>query len=332
MNIIMDDSLIFFDEDEQSSQAHVNRENGYTRSALWFIELGSKIFKGIDRDANIAVDRLLENEPDLEEMDAYFVQVGPAFEPNSFGLEQFSKRIPYANPELIRRRLSSAAERGWIEQLAENKYIVSSQGRLLRDQMVAIAADALKNSQSLAARELKRIDKLLGLVVDAALEGDALEDKSALLWSRKIGLSSDKLLISRVRRHLVDLFAFRDDAHISAWRPHEEFGYLWETFTYVWKDEANSSSELAERLHYRGFSECDYSSALTELVVRGWLSEDGGIYKTTQLGKALRERVEEQTNQYFDLPWESLTDSEFKELRDLLEKLADVVCIEKTLI
>jgi hypothetical protein len=90
----MDDSLIFFDEDEQSNQAQMNQSSVTTRSALWFVELGGKIFKSIDRSAQTALEQLLEDQPDLEEMDTCFVQVGRAFEPNPFGLEQLSKTYP----------------------------------------------------------------------------------------------------------------------------------------------------------------------------------------------------------------------------------------------
>jgi hypothetical protein len=132
-----------------------------------------------------------------------------------------------------------------------------------------------------------------------------------------------------VRRRIVDLFAFRDDVHISAWRSHEEFGHLWETFTYVWNDEANTPSELAERLHFRGFNETDYYSALRELVGRGWLTEVGGIYKAIPAGRALREAVEAQTNSFFDSPWMVLSETEYEEVQLLMNNLAQAVECEK---
>ena len=45
MNIIMDDTLIFFDEDEQSEHTQADPSEIATRSALWFVKIGRKIFK-----------------------------------------------------------------------------------------------------------------------------------------------------------------------------------------------------------------------------------------------------------------------------------------------
>ncbi len=331
MNIIIDDTLIFYDEDEQSSNPPATQSSLAIRSAQWFIELGSKIFKRIDKRANAALERQLEDKPDLEEADAYFVQIGSAFEPKPFGVDQISKRIPYANPITLACQLDAAAKRGWLEKMGGHKYFVSGRGGCLRDKMVATAKETYRDLESLPTRELKRIDDLLGFVVDAAIDGDLPDDKSALLWSRKFESRKDNLPIERVRRRIADLFAFRDDAHISAWRLHEDQGYIWEAFTYVWNDDANTAAELAERLSHRGFTESDYSSALKELVTRGWLIELPSLFKATPAGRALREAVEEQTNQYYDASWGSLTESEYEELGEVLKKLADALRVEKVI-
>lgn len=329
MNIIIDDTLIFFDEDENSGSPHENSSSLASRSAQWFVELGGKIFKGLDSGVHQDLEEIINEKDNLTDMDAYFVQVGPAFDPRPFGLQHLTQRIPYSNPKKLAHRLSSAAERGWLEEMTGQQYFVSTCGRSLRDRLVELAERSYAEIDALPSDDLTRLDIMLSKVVDAALKVELPEEKVGLNWSRKFDFGEEKSMMSQVRRKLVDLFAFRDDAHVAAWKAHEDKGYLWEAFTYVWNDEANTAAELAERLIYRGYSESDYKSALEELAARGWLTEVGGIYKATPAGRALREAVEEQTNQYFDRPWSSLSETEFEELRGLMEKFEQRLHVEQ---
>lgn len=253
MNIIMDDSLIFYDEDESSNHTLVNQPRLTSRSALWFLQTGNKIFKRMDHYASKTMRTILHDETDLDHMDAFLIQVGTIYEPNSFGLEQLFRRIPYSNPEYLERKLTSAAERGWLEKVGERNYFVSGRGRSLRKKLLSASMTVYAQIAVLTVDELERIDDLLGSVVDAAILGKNPEEKIALSWSRRFGLHDADFPLAHVRRRVVDLLAFRDDSHLAAWRPHEQFGYLWETFTYVWNNEANTPSNLAARLSYRGF-------------------------------------------------------------------------------
>ena len=328
MNIIIDDTLIFYDEDNSSISPSEELNSREPRSARWFVEMGNKIIKGIESFGYAALEKTIQDEPELNEMDAYLIQVGPVFEPRPFSLQHLTQRIPYSNPKKLAHRLSTAEERGWLEGMAGQQYFVSTRGRVLRDRLLEQAEEGYAAIEALPSGELMRLDSLLSKVVEHALRAELPEDKFGVEWSRRFDFDSNTSLMSKVRRRLVDLFAFRDDAHISAWKAHEPEGYIWEAFTYVWNDESNTPKDLAKRLAYRGYSEDAYKHALDELVLRGWLTTIGGIYKATPAGKALRDAVEEQTDKYFDGPWESLTAEEFEEVKDLMKLLEEKVQLE----
>jgi DNA-binding MarR family transcriptional regulator len=128
-----------------------------------------------------------------------------------------------------------------------------------------------------------------------------------------------------VRRRLIDLLAYRDDAHVAAWQPYEVSGQAWEAFTFVWRGDAGTAAELAEKLPFRNYDQDAYAAALQDLATRGWLAKEDDRYVVTEKGKKLRQEAEDATDRYFDTAWAGLNEAEMKEARDLLEKLAEAV-------
>jgi DNA-binding MarR family transcriptional regulator len=129
-----------------------------------------------------------------------------------------------------------------------------------------------------------------------------------------------------IRRNLVDLLAFRDDAHVATWCEHQIDGYVWETFSYTWEGEAHTPAEMVEKVgEYRHYDEADYTAAYEELVKRGWAEEYDGRYELTDKGKETRQKTEDLTNEYFDTGFDLLSGEEMDELIDLLGKLAEAL-------
>jgi DNA-binding MarR family transcriptional regulator len=132
-------------------------------------------------------------------------------------------------------------------------------------------------------------------------------------------------LLAQVSEYMMDLYAYRDDAHISTWKSYGVQGLAWNAFTSLWRGDATSPAQITEQAAFRGYTAADYEKAIQELVRRGWLeeSETPGIYRATKLGQSLREAVEQLTDDYFYAPWSSLNESEIVELRGLLSCLAE---------
>ncbi len=128
----------------------------------------------------------------------------------------------------------------------------------------------------------------------------------------------------QIREYLMDLFAYRDDSHLSAARPHfNEAGIVWIVLGALWKGDAINAEQMAEKMAFRGYEVDDYEIAIQAAVEVGWVEgvDQPSIFRPTQQGKELCEQVEHLTNEYFYAPWSVLIQNEIDELYDLLTKL-----------
>ncbi len=132
-------------------------------------------------------------------------------------------------------------------------------------------------------------------------------------------------LPGRIREAALDCLAYRDDVHLAAWSAHVDpstEGGLWNAFSHVWAGEARTAEAIASAAAFRGYDAAFYARALADLEARGWLvAAEGGAYRTTPEGQALRDAVEGQTDEWFFAPWAVLGDDGIGELREGVEGL-----------
>ena len=124
----------------------------------------------------------------------------------------------------------------------------------------------------------------------------------------------------------MDLFAYRDDSHLSASHPHfGRAGIVWSVLGSVWSGSAVTADQMTESMAFRGYDVDDYDVAIQAAVEIGWLesAEISGAFRPTPSGKELREQAEALTNEYFFRPWSALKPAELDELHSLLTKLRD---------
>jgi len=124
----------------------------------------------------------------------------------------------------------------------------------------------------------------------------------------------------------MDLFAYRDDSHLSASHPHfGRAGIVWSVLGSVWSGNAVTAGQMTKSMAFRGYEVNDYEVAIQAAVEIGWLEnmEISGAFRPTATGKELREKAEGLTNEYFFRPWSALKPDELDELFDLLTKLRD---------
>jgi hypothetical protein len=130
----------------------------------------------------------------------------------------------------------------------------------------------------------------------------------------------------------MDLYAYRDDSHLSAARPHfNEAGIVWLVVDSLWKGKAVNAEQIAEKMAFRGYEVEDYEIAIQAAIEVGWVqpADPRGTFCLTPPGKELREQVEHLTNQYFYAPWSVLMPNELNQLYSLLTKLRDELDLYK---
>ena len=122
----------------------------------------------------------------------------------------------------------------------------------------------------------------------------------------------------------MDIFAYHDDAHLSAARPHfNQAGIVWSVLGAIATGSADTAEKMAETLSYRGYESHDYEVAIKAAIEVGWLekAEGTGDFRPTQKGRELRERVEKLTDEYFYCPWAMFSPNDLDELYNLLAQL-----------
>jgi hypothetical protein len=241
--------------------------------------------------------------------------------PEPLPADRFGRRFPYNNPDTVNDRLSQATEAGLMKDQGEGNFTIAEKGQMAIDSANDVFYRHLTDLDSLPAVDLETLSNLLGRLVQASLEAAEPADKWALANSHRLHPDVGYGPLAKIDQHLDDLNAFRDDAHWTAWQPYEINGRSWEAFTLVWRGEAQTAGDLAEKLPFRGYSAGDYAASLGELVERGWLAEVDGRYRSTEEGQQLRQAAEEATDHYFYAPWASLNEDEQARLRDLLIQL-----------
>jgi hypothetical protein len=119
------------------------------------------------------------------------------------------------------------------------------------------------------------------------------------------------------------LYAYRDDAHLAAWRYSNLSATAFEVLTYLWREEANSLEGLLDLLRYRGHPDDVYLDALAELRDRRFIAGGRSKLRVTPEGRDFRNHVEMDTDMYFFAPWSCLSSKEKDRMEDLLVRLWD---------
>jgi len=242
--------------------------------------------------------------------------------PKPISVTLIGKRTPYQNPEAVEKTLVDAAEAGYLKTENNGSYVVSQKGAQAIEDVHLAFYNHVNEINQFSTKKMKALADLLGKLVQACSQADLDYGTICLDISHNGHPEVDADSLAKVDQHLDDLNAFRDDAHIAAWKPVGVSGQIWETLTFVWLGEINSAEKLAEQLPFRNYTAEDYAASLHDLAARGWVesAEDEG-FKTTAAGKKLRDDAESATNQLYYNPWKVLVEAELAQLTDLLTGL-----------
>lgn len=245
-----------------------------------------------------------------------------------FSIEDFQKRDPFSNPEQFERLFVRLNVKGWIEPMADGSFRVTERAREMARFLIQAGDVQLSDFASLPDQDLRRLVALLKQIVMECCLAPEPPGKWAILKRFRVA-DEQYPPIMQIREYLMDLFAYRDDSHLSAARPYfNEAGIVWMVLGALWKGDAVNAAQMAEKMGFRGYEVEEYEIALQAAVELGW-AEPSSIrpdeFQLTEPGKQLREQAEEQTNRYFYTPWSVLTPAELQELYGLLTRLYEAL-------
>jgi hypothetical protein len=244
---------------------------------------------------------------------------------DTFSLANFQKRDPFTNPEQYERVFVRLNVKGWIEPMSDGSFRVTDNAREAVHHIVQAGDAQLLDFRSLSPSDLERLAILLKQIVAESKVTYEPPEKWAILKRFRVAGEHDPVIV-RIREYLMDLFAYRDDSHLSASRPHfNQAGIIWIVLGALWNKDAVTAKQMAEKMTFRGYEVSDYEVALQAAVEIGWAEVDDrpGTFRLSRQGIGLREQAEQLTNEYFYTPWSVFVQAEMDELYDLLTKLHD---------
>lgn len=242
-----------------------------------------------------------------------------------FSTEQFQKRDPFSNPQLFEKSFAILNVKGWIEPCGEESYLVTPKARQWARRIIQVGDSQLLPFESLTTVNLQRLEALLRQIILGIEETPKPPEKWAVIHRFRVA-TQDSPPIVQIREHLMDLFAYRDDSHLTASHPHfGQAGIVWSVMSSLWQEGKVTARHLADAYSFRGYEVNDYEVALEAAAQIGWAEETEslGVFVITPQGRSLREEAERLTDEYFYRPWAALNQSELDELYDLLLKLQE---------
>lgn len=241
----------------------------------------------------------------------------------NFSVEDFQKRDPFTNPEQFEKAFARFDVKGWIIPLPDEKYQVSRQAQDAVRQIVSIGDDELAEFHLMPESELGQLVNFLKQLWTANLEAPEPPEKWAIATRFRTADERSPRL-AQIRELLMDLFAYRDDSHLSVARPHfGQAGIVWDVLGLIANGSAVNAAQMAEKMTFRGYEEDDYEVAIQAAIQIGWVeaTDEMNTFRPTAKGRELRAQVEHRTDEYFYRPWSVLTDEELDSFHSLLTKL-----------
>lgn len=267
---------------------------------------------------------LLQLRGGLAESPGWMLVQAIEFDPEPINVEKLRQRAVWSSPEIIGAILELLHTEKWLTRHANGDYSLTAAGRATWQHRLELRYDLMSYLDE-AVPNIDRLLVLLHKVIDLSLAGET--DTWCLRYSRNRA-SNDAPRLYQIVQFTSDLNAYRDDCHMASFMPHHIEPYAFESFSFIWGDQANSPESVYDQIAYRGWSLAQFEQGFADLVKRGWIAASGdNQYTATDAGQAVRREIEAETDRRFYAPWEKLGEGEAEEIQQLLQGLHDQ-CVE----
>jgi hypothetical protein len=244
---------------------------------------------------------------------------------DNFSIEEFQHRDPFTNPENFERLFPRLEIKGWIIPMHDEGFEVTKKAREAVRQIIQVGDNHLLKLEATREGNLERLLLFLKQIVLANNSAAEPPEKWAIEKRFHVATKQSPTIV-QIRECLMDLFAYHDDAHLAAARPHfNQAGIVWSVLGAVATGSAVKAEQMTETMEFRGYEAFEYEAAIKAAIEVGWLetAETPDAFRPTQKGRELREKVEKLTDEYFYSPWATFSPNELDEFYDLLMKLRE---------
>ena len=266
-------------------------------SQFWDAALAAQL--ALSTQFRPATDRITK-ELGIEAANWGHLATALSYEPEPISVKQVQTRNPYTAAQRSERQFQALKSHGLFSEQPAKEYRLTPEGRSQAQFVLDTQRAVHATVQPIAAVDMQSLAQLLRGLVLSAEKAPTPPGTWCLTRVRRIKPADNALPTTEVDHYLACLNAFRDDAHLSAWRAHEPDGAVWEALTLVWQGEATTAVDLSQKLAFREHSTETYVAALKQLEAKGLVTEQAGAFAMTRKGKALRDEVEVKTDGYFE--------------------------------
>lgn len=244
------------------------------------------------------------------------------FEPEHITPAHLMVRGPYTAAEQYLARLRSCSAKGFLKELAQGEFRLTVKGRNAAERFIEKARMAMEEVDRLSAVDSQKLVHLLERLVTTCLETPPPPDTWSIRLSYQL-MPDANPPYPYFEQAVSCLAAYRDDAHLEAWRRTGLTAIALEVLTNLWRDQAGSLDDLVEKLAHRGHSKEVFTGALAELRERKLVTGTVSALHLTEAGNTFREQIEADTNRLFFAPWSCLSSTEKSDLEGLLIRVRD---------
>jgi hypothetical protein len=249
------------------------------------------------------------------------------FEPDHTTPGHLLVRNPYTAAEAFLARLEEVADMGYLREVGEAEFSLTRAGRSETERFIEQLRAAMVAVDPLSKAAGSQLATLLGRLVEHSLATPPPPNNWSIRLSYKLMPDIDPPL-PYIEQAISCLAAYRDDAHLAAWRESNLAATALETLTLLWRDQAYSLPSLVQKLAHRGHPAQIYVDAVSQLRARKFVAGTEKALRITSKGRLFREQVEADTDRYFFSPWSILSEAEKAEMEALLTRLKDGLKLE----
>jgi hypothetical protein len=182
--------------------------------------------------SGVSVVEARETPPALVQVNAgraespgWFLVQAAEFEPEPLTVANLRVRDVYAAPRMVQALLDLMASAGWLEHDGRDNYALTPAGRTILQRSRQRLQTRLAVLAPPLAINVEDLSVLLGRVIASSLAAPTPPGTWCLAHSRWRAPARNAPALAQVMHYFDDFNAFRDDAHMAAWRPHAVEGY-----------------------------------------------------------------------------------------------------------
>jgi hypothetical protein len=224
---------------------------------------------------------------------------------------------PYTSTSIYEQSLAKLADQSLVERVETSRYRSTDAGRKLITKLYRDYFRRIAKHDFLPAADVQRLGALADRVLSSALHQPNLHTPITEATTSVFPAIDEAWVMTE--RRLVAITAFRDDAHIAAWREEGWSGpeIALSTALFYAPDGLNSA-QLREAT--ATLNDKDFKSALSALYSSAEVAQHDDHYVLSTTGRTSREKIEAATNHNYSLPFGVLEPIGLEELVGLLEK------------